>query len=102
MQRVPTAQTSHLIVVVVQRAAQQHLDALPEVLDQGAKLGEGGDGGRAHRGVLQDDAVVDEADVARGVLGLGALVAQHVQDLRAQVGELAVLQRPDICLALLV
>jgi hypothetical protein len=37
--------------------------------------------GSADGGVLEHDAVVDEADVLAGVGGLGALHAQEVQDL---------------------
>ena len=84
-------QSEHLVVVVVERAAQQNEDAGPQVLHKRAKLGQGGDGGRAHGRVLQDDAVVDVADVLGGLARLGALHAQQVQDLGGQVGELAVL-----------
>lgn len=41
--------------------------------------------------MLQDHSVVDEADVLGGVVGLGPLLAQEVQDARGQHGELAVL-----------
>lgn len=41
--------------------------------------------------VLQDHTVVDKANVLRGVVGLGPLLAQQVQDAGGQHSELAVL-----------
>jgi hypothetical protein len=82
---------AHLVVLVVQRAAEEHQHAGAQVGAALAVARERRHGGRAHGGVLQDDAVVDEPDVAGGVLGLGALAPQEVQDLHRQEGELAVL-----------
>ena len=41
--------------------------------------------------MLQDHAVIDEADILGGVVGLGSLLAQEMQDAGGQDGELAVL-----------
>ena len=57
---------------------------------------------RSDGGVLQDDAVVDEADVFAGLGGFGALLAEQVEDARRQDGVLAVLdelaqvRQPDL------
>lgn len=40
--------------------------------------------------VLQDHSVIDEADVLGGVVGLGPLLAQEMQDASGQHSELAV------------
>ena len=60
-----------LVVAVHLAAAEQDEDVGQQVVAEGAEARQGRDGGRPHRGVLQDDAVVDVADVARGVRGLG-------------------------------
>lgn len=41
--------------------------------------------------MLQDHSVVDEADVLGGIIGLGALLAQEMQDASGQHSKLAVL-----------
>ena len=57
---------------------------------------------RSDGSVLQDDTVVDEADVFAGLGGLGALLAEQVEDARRQDGVLAVLdelaqvRQPDL------
>mmetsp|Transcript_59614 Transcript_59614/g.136745 ORF Transcript_59614/g.136745 Transcript_59614/m.136745 type:complete len:270 (+) Transcript_59614:1459-2268(+) len=80
-----------LIVVVVDAPLQQHDDGGAERIDHDAKLRERAHRRGAHRRVLEDDAVVDEADVL-GRLGRGgALDAEQVQDLRREQRELAIL-----------
>lgn len=73
---------AYLIIVVVQAPPEQDHDPRLQVVDHGAKLGEGAHGTRSHRGVLQDDPVVDVADVLAGVCRLGPFGAQEVQDLQ--------------------
>mmetsp|Transcript_4894 Transcript_4894/g.17633 ORF Transcript_4894/g.17633 Transcript_4894/m.17633 type:complete len:665 (+) Transcript_4894:501-2495(+) len=80
-----------LIVVVPQGPPEQHPDARGEGGDPHAEVGERGHRRCAHRRVLQDDPVVHVPNVLCRVGGLGALLAQQVQDLGGQVGELAVL-----------
>ena len=63
----------------------------PQIGTVGPEGCQGGDGSSPHGGILQDDAVVDVADVLGGVGCVGALRAQQVQDLAGQVAELAVL-----------
>ena len=70
---------------------EEDRDGRAQGLELDAKLGQGRDGGRAHDGVLQDDAVVDVADAARRVDGVGPVLAEHVQDAHGELGELAVL-----------
>ncbi len=55
--------STNLVVVVEQRAAQEHDDAGVQLGDGGAEAREAGHGGSAHGRVLQDDAVVDVPDV---------------------------------------
>jgi hypothetical protein len=69
---------AYLIIVVVQAPPEQDHDPRLQVVDHGAKLGECAHGTRSHRGVLQDDPVVDVADVLAGVRSLGPFVAQEV------------------------
>lgn len=83
---------SHLIIIVMQSALQQDLDTRPQLLHEGSKLGQAADSCCPHSRVLQDDAVVDVADVLGGLLGARPLHAQHVQHLRGQVSELTILQ----------
>ena len=83
---------AHLVVVVKKRPLEEHHHALLQGGDAGGEASQGGHRRGAHGGVLQDDAVVNVADVLGGLLGLWALRAQHVQDLGAQVRELAVLR----------
>jgi hypothetical protein len=66
----------------VQAPPEQDHDPRLQVVDHGAKLGEGAHGTRSHSGVLQDDPVVDVADVLAGVRSLGPFVAQEVEDLQ--------------------
>ena len=82
----------HLIIIIVQSPLEQDLHTRPQLMDQGAKLGQAADCCRPDCGVLQDDTVVDVADVLGGFLGAGALHAQQVQHLRGQICELTVLQ----------
>ena len=84
----------HLIIVVMQSALEQDLDAGPQLRDQGTKLCQAAHCRRPHSGVLQNDPVVDVADVLGGLLGAGALHAQQMQHLGGQVCELTVLQLP--------
>ena len=59
-----------LVVAVHLAAAEQDEDVGQQVVAEGTEAREGGDGGSPNGGVLQDDAVVYVADVARRVRGL--------------------------------
>jgi hypothetical protein len=58
--------------------------------DVDAKLGEARDGGGAYDGVLEDDAVVDVANVLGRLGGFGPLDAEQVEDADGELGELAI------------
>ena len=83
---------SHLIVIVMQSTLEQDLNTRPQLLHKGSKLGQAADGCCPDSGILQDDAVVDVADVLGRLLGARPLHTQQVQHLRGQVCELAILQ----------
>ena len=82
----------HLVIIVMQSALEQDLDARPQLLHKRSKLGQAADGSRPDSGILQDDTIVDVADVLGRLLGARPLQAQQVQHLRGQVCELAILQ----------
>mmetsp|Transcript_19502 Transcript_19502/g.55769 ORF Transcript_19502/g.55769 Transcript_19502/m.55769 type:complete len:338 (+) Transcript_19502:1117-2130(+) len=82
---------AHLVVHIVQGALEENNDAVGQGLDLGAKLAQSRHGSGAHVSVLQDDPVVDEADVLGRVAGGRAELAEHVEDLGRERGELAVL-----------
>jgi hypothetical protein len=82
---------AHLVVRVHLAACQQHADVGQQIGAEGAELRQRRHCGRAHGRVLENHSVVDEADVARGLLGAWTLLAQQVQDAHRQAGVLAVL-----------
>ena len=47
----------------------------------------------SHSGVLQDDSVVDEADVLAGFARLGAFLSEEVEDSRGEDGVFAILNK---------
>lgn len=71
---------------------KENLDAPLDraVGDVDAELCEARHGRGAHNGVLENDAVVDVADVLARLRGLGTLDAEEVQDADRELGELAV------------
>mmetsp|Transcript_8511 Transcript_8511/g.18533 ORF Transcript_8511/g.18533 Transcript_8511/m.18533 type:complete len:262 (+) Transcript_8511:1173-1958(+) len=72
-------------------ASQQRQDLRAEGDDMHPKLGQGRDRSGTHRGVLENDAVVDEANVLGGTRRLGSLCTEKMKDLSGEQGELAVL-----------
>mmetsp|Transcript_53208 Transcript_53208/g.154918 ORF Transcript_53208/g.154918 Transcript_53208/m.154918 type:complete len:239 (+) Transcript_53208:1324-2040(+) len=89
--RVEADAVPHLVVVVVLPKLQQqeHVPAQGGALH--GDLREGVHGRGADEGVLEDHAVVDEADVLGRLGGARDLLAQEAQDPRAEVRVLAVL-----------
>ena len=81
----------HLIVRVEQCPLEQHDDPVAQPLALQSEAREGRQRGRPHRGILQNDTVVDHANVPGRVLRLGPLLAQQMQNFDAQERELAVL-----------
>ena len=81
---------AHLVVRVHLAALQQDEDVGQQVGAGGAKVGQRRDGGGAHGRILQDDAVVDEANVFGGLLGARTLLAEQVQNAHGQARVLAV------------
>jgi hypothetical protein len=67
----PLPHAPHLVIVIIQRALQQHDHARPQVLHCSAEPRERAHGRSAHGGVLQDHAVEDEAYVAGAGAGGG-------------------------------
>lgn len=90
---VESSTISDFVVHIVQTPREQHVDAALDlgVLLSDAKLGEGRDGGGAHNGVLENDTVVDVANVLCRLGRLGTFETEQVQDADGQLGELAVL-----------
>ena len=80
-----------LVIRVHLAPGEQHQHVGQQIVAQRAEPGESGHGRGAHGGVLEQHAVVDEADVARGVGGAGPLLAQQREDLHGKAGMLAVL-----------
>ena len=81
----------HLVIIVMQSALEQDLNTRPQLLHKSTKLGQAADSCCPDSGVLQDDAVIDVADVLGRLLGARPLHAQQVQHLRGQICELAIL-----------
>lgn len=65
------------------------LDA--QIGDVDAELGERRNGSGANDGVLEDDAVVDVADVLARLRRLGTFDTEEVEDADGELGEFAVL-----------
>jgi hypothetical protein len=82
---------AHLVVSVHLATLEKHPDVWQQVGAEGAELGQSGHGCCTHWCVFQDNAVVDEADVARGLLCARTFFAQQVQDAHCQTCVLAVL-----------
>jgi hypothetical protein len=83
----------HLVIGVIKTTGEQNLNTRFDfgVLLANTKLGQRGDGSGTYNGVLQNDTVVDVADILGGVSGLGALSTKQVQNSDRELGEFAVL-----------
>ncbi|KAA6429627.1 MAG: hypothetical protein FRX49_00061 [Trebouxia sp. A1-2] len=79
----------YLVIIIMQSPLEQDLDAGPQILHQGSKLCQAAHCCRPHGGILQDDTVVDVADVLGGLLGARALHAQQMQHLGGQAVDTA-------------
>lgn len=84
---------AHLVIGVIETAGKENLYTRLDfgVFLANAKFGQSSDSGGTHNGVLQNDTVVDVADVLGRVVGLGALDTEQMQDPDRQLRELTVL-----------
>ena len=85
--------SAYLVIAVHHTPAQQDQDVGQKIVAERAEPGHGRDGGRPDRGVLQQDPVVDEPDVAGRVGGARPLLPQQVEDAHGEAGVLAVLDK---------
>lgn len=83
------------IVHIIQASRQQNLDTALDlgVLLPDTKLGQCRDGCGPDNGVLQDDAVVDVANVLGGLGSLGAFQTKQVENAHGKLRKLAVLDK---------
>src|SRR4051794_10465195 len=72
----------HLIIGIIKTTGEQNLNTRFDfgVLLANTKLGQRGDGSGTYNGVLQNDTVVNVADILSGVSSLGALSTKQVQN----------------------